>query len=570
VSNPSKSSSGLIVPLLSVMMFLQFFTWGTWFSTLSAALSNYSLSAFTGAAYEAAPIAAIFAPLFLGLIADRYFASEKVMGMLMLIGGVLMLFITGVADSAAAFATESAEKLKALNLPAKEFDEKFKALQLADNSSAKLLVWLILGHLLCYMPTLGLGNTIAFTHIKNQEQFPKIRVWGTIGWIAAGLFVGIQGWSSEFKIFSLCAYSSLVLGVFCFFLPNTPPPLKGKPMDIRSLFMVDAFKLMANWNFFVFAVCSTLVCVPLAFYYGSTGSYLAHTGFVQSGSTMTIGQMSEIFFMLLIPFFFRKLGVKNMILVGIAAWVIRYILFAYGAPAQVTWMLLAGVVLHGVCYDFFFVTGFIYTDKKAPTEIRGQAQGLLVFLTQGVGMFFGYRIMAGGNLFGLPLNLTFGQYGEQVSRSDAYSESLKTVRGITDVVERLPLQELRDVGERQGLEVAATTSKEQLVTLFSNQSQFMEKAFVDIKSLAGAQGFDVSKVTNKDELVSLLSDKPSFLESLSMMFSQKLPQDLNPELLADTMAQWKNFWISPAIMAAIVFVVFAVAFWDRTKATPEE
>ncbi|MDP1560028.1 MAG: MFS transporter [Pirellulaceae bacterium] len=496
MSNPSKSSSGLIVPLLSIMMFLQFFTWGTWFSTLNAALSNYSLSAFTGAAYEAAPIAAIFAPLFLGLIADRFFASEKVMGVLMLIGGVLMLFLPGVAESAATLANELAQELKAKNYSAEEFAKEFEAKQLAENYSANLMVWLIMGHLLCYMPTLGLGNTIAFTHIKNQEQFPKVRVWGTIGWIAAGLFVGIQGWSLEFKIFTLCAYSSLALGVFCFFLPNTPPPLKGQPMDIRSLFMVDAFKLMANWNFFVFALCSTLVCVPLAFYYGKTGNYLAHTGFVQSASTMTIGQMSEIFFMLLIPFFFRKLGVKNMILVGIAAWVVRYVLFAYGAPAQVTWMLLAGVVLHGVCYDFFFVTGFIYTDKKAPTAIRGQAQALLVFLTQGVGMFFGYRIMAGGNFFGLPLNLTFGQYGEQVTRNDAYSEALKTARGAVDT--------------------------------------------------------------------------PSFLESLSMMFSKSLPDTLDPELLSSTMNQWKNFWISPAIMAAIVLVVFAVAFWDRTKATPEE
>jgi MFS family permease len=267
-------------------------------------------------------------------------------------------------------------------------------------------------------------------------------------------------------------------------------------MDVRSLLMVDAFKLMADRNFFVFAVCSLLVCVPLAFYYGSTANYLAHTGFVQPGATMTIGQMSEIFFMLLIPFFFRKLGVKNMILVGIAAWVLRYVLFAFGAPAQVTWMLLAGVVLHGICYDFFFVTGFIYTDKKAPPAIRGQAQGLLVFLTQGIGMFFGYRIMAGGSLFGLPLNLTFGQYGQQVSRSDAYSDALKVARGNVE--------------------------------------------------------------------------DPGFLESLTMMFSQSLPANLDQELLNATMEQWKNFWLSPAIMAGIVLVLFAIAFWDRSRTAPSE
>jgi hypothetical protein len=260
--------------------------------------------------------------------------------------------------------------------------------------------------------------------------------------------------------------------------------------------MLDAFKLMADRNFLVFAICSMLVSVPLAFYYGSTSGFLTHTGFSEAAATMTLGQMSEIFFMLLIPFFFRSLGVKNMILVGIAAWVIRYLLFAMGAPNQVTWMLLLGVILHGICYDFFFVTGFIYTDKKAPREIRGQAQSLLVFLTQGIGMFFGYRIMAGGNLFGvIPLNLTFGQYGEQVTRAEEFSQA---------------------VGALQGKQAEV-----------------------------------------------------SFLESLTMMFSKGLPAGLDPELLGKTMQQWQNFWISPAIMAAIVFLIFALAFWDRSKDQPD-
>ena len=246
-------------------------------------------------------------------------------------------------------------------------------------------------------------------------------MWGTIGWIAAGLLIGITGWDRQFTIFWLGAGSSILLGLYCFTLPATPPPLAGKPLDLRSLFMVDAFKLLLNWNFFVFAICSTLVCVPLAFYYGSTSQFLGQSGFAASGATMTLGQMSEIIFMLLIPFFFRKLGVKIMILVGISCWVLRYLLFSVGAADQTTWMLLMAIVLHGVCYDFFFVTGFMYTDQKAPKEIRGQAQSLLVFLTQGIGMFFGYRIMAGGSLFGIPLNLTFGKYGEQVSSSASYN-----------------------------------------------------------------------------------------------------------------------------------------------------
>ncbi len=386
-----------IVPRLSIMMFLQFFAWGTWFSTLNAALDFAKLTDFIGGAYASAPIAAILAPLFLGLIADRFFSSERVMGVLMLIGGAILLVIPSVAAKGV--------------------------------ESGPTVVWLILAHLLCYMPTLGLGNTIAFTHIPSQDQFPKIRVWGTIGWIAAGLLVGGMGWSSSFNIFWAGGISSILLGIFSFMLPHTPPPLKGKPMDLRSLFMLDAFKLLTDWNFLVFAICSTLICVPLAYYYGMTGSYLTQTGFGAAAATMTIGQMSEIFFMLLIPFFFRRLGLKIMILVGMAAWVVRYALFSSSAPDQVTWMILLAVALHGICYDFFFVTGFMYTDQKAPKAIRGQAQSLLVFLTQGIGMFFGYKIMAAGSFLGIPLNLTVGKYGEQVTKAQEYTEALKNAAG---------------------------------------------------------------------------------------------------------------------------------------------
>ncbi len=452
-----------MVPRLSIMMFLQFFAWGAWFATLGAALSSNQLGKFIGAAYESAPIAAIFAPLFLGLVADRLFSSEKVMGTLMLVGGGIMFAIPGVASQ--------------------------------GESAGGLIVWLILGHLLCYMPTLGLGNTIAFTHIPSQQDFPRIRVWGTIGWIAAGLLVGAMGWSNDFKIFWLGAICSVLLGVYCFTLPNTPPPLRGKPMDLRSLLMLDAFKLLADPNFLVFAVCSTLICVPLAYYYGMTSTFLNHTGFAQSAATMTIGQMSEIFFMLLIPFFFRRLGLKMMIMVGMGCWVVRYALFAFGAPDQVTWMLLLAIALHGICYDFFFVTGFMYTDQKAPEAIRGQAQGLLVFLTQGIGMFFGYRIMAAGSLFGIPLNFTIGKYGEQVTSSDAYMASLQAARG-----------EAAPVG---------------------------------------------------------------FFETFTKMFSRDLPAGVDPELLSSTMNQWKNFWLFPSIMAGIVLVLFAVAFWDRAKTESE-
>lgn len=340
---------------LSIMMFLQFFTWGAWFATLGSVLTQAGQSGIIGDAYGAAPIAAIIAPLFLGLVADRFFPSQVVMGILFLIGAALMLAIPGAIE--------------------------------ANNPG--LVKYLILGHLLCYMPTLGLGNTISFSNLE-RDQFPKVRVWGTIGWIAAGLTGGFLAWSASVNLFWMAGISSAILGVFCFLLPNTPPPAKGEPINLRSLLMADAFKMLTKPAFLVFMICSTLICIPLAYYYAYTSPYLSAAGFSQPASSMTIGQMSEIIFMLMIPFFFRKLGVKWMILIGMLMWVARYLLFAFGAPDQVAWMLFAGIALHGICYDFFFVTGFMYTDAKAPKAVSGQAQSMLVFFTQGVGMYIGY------------------------------------------------------------------------------------------------------------------------------------------------------------------------------------
>ena len=387
-----------MITRLSVMMFLQFFVWGAWFATLAQCLSGNGFGDFVGGAYGSAPIAAIFAPLFLGLIADRFFSSERVMGVLFLLGGAIMCFVPGVAAKGA--------------------------------DSGGLLVWLFIAHMMCYMPTLGLGNTVAFSHIPDQNLFPRIRVWGTIGWIVAGLFIGIQGWSADLNMFWVAGIASFVLGFYSFTLPHTPPPAKGKPFDIRALLMLDAFKLLAKPGFFIFILCSTLICIPLAYYYGVCSQYLETTGFKAAAASMTIGQMSEIFFMLLIPFFFRKLGVKWMIIVGMLAWVVRYALFAYGAPNQVLWMIFLGIALHGICYDFFFVTGFMYADKVADKEIRGQTQSLLVFFTQGIGMYFGYMIAfahkgAAPILFGKGKELL----GKGVPDYDSLSKAIKEVRG---------------------------------------------------------------------------------------------------------------------------------------------
>jgi len=454
-----------VLPRLSVMMFLQFFAWGSWFATLALALSSNDLGDIIGGAYESAPIAAIFAPLFLGLIADRLFPSEKVMGVLLLIGG-------GVMCGIAVLSAQGAEK-------------------------GGMVVWLMILYMLCYMPTLGLSNTITFTHLE-QEQFPKARVWGTIGWIVAGLVVGVGGWSASLNIFWIGAISSLILGAYCFTLPNTPPPSKGEPLDVRSLLMLDAFKLLKDPAFLVFAVCSTLICIPLAYYYGQTSAYLGAAGYTQAGSFMTIGQMSEIIFMILVPFFFRQLGVKVMLLVGMGCWVLRYILFSFGAPDQVTWMILLAVALHGICYDFFFVTGFIYTDKKAPPAVRSQAQSLLVFLTQGLGMFFGFRMAFGGTFpfTSIKLPNTIGSYG------------------------------------------AAPETQQQLV----------------------------------DHLKELRTGEPdaSFIESMLGMFHKGYPAGVDQELVNQTMNGWKDYWFFPAGMAAVIFVIFAIGFWDKVDRGVDE
>jgi len=344
---------------LSVMMFLQFFVWGAWFVTLYQVLIANDMAGIIGDSYSTAPVAAMIAPLFLGLVADRFFPSERVMGALLLVGGALMLFVpSAVADG---------------------------------NSS--LVFWLFTGHMLCYMPTLGLGNTIVFSNLP-QEVFPKVRVWGTIGWIVAGLVAGFLGWSASVNLFWMAGISSVVLGVYSFTLPHTPAPSAGQPINMRGLLMLDAFKMLTKPSFFVFMLCSLLICIPLGYYYANTSGFLSNMGFEQPASAMSVGQMSEIIFMLLMPFFFRKLGVKWMILIGMLAWVMRYVLFAMGAPDQVVWMLFAGIALHGICYDFFFVTGFIYADRAAPKAIRGQVQSMLVFFTQGVGMFIGFKVAA--------------------------------------------------------------------------------------------------------------------------------------------------------------------------------
>ena len=362
--------------LLSAMMFLQFFIWGAWYVTIGNFMTANSMASYVHWPYTVNPIAAIVSPFFLGLIADRYFATEKVLGVLHLLGGVVMLMV--------------------------------------PQSTGNVVVFILLLALynLCYMPTLGLVNTLAFHHIDDQEkQFPLIRVFGTLGWIVAGLFIGfvLSRFTNDLPDrTALPLYAtggaSLIMGVFSFFLPHTPPPGKGEKVSVRSIIGVDAFKALQSRPFWVFLISSFLICIPLAAYYAYAPVF-ASSAIYEAGvqnfftmllpnpsSLMTLGQMSEVLFMLVMPLFFVRLGVKWMLVAGMSAWVLRYALFALAAPASIFWMIAVGILLHGICYDFFFVTGQIYVDKKSTPAIRGQAQGLLVLVTYGLGMFIGAQV----------------------------------------------------------------------------------------------------------------------------------------------------------------------------------
>jgi nucleoside transporter len=369
---------------LSTMMFLQFFIWGAWYTTIAVYMTHHGMETLTFWPYTVNPIAAIVAPFFLGLVADRYFATEKVLGVLHLLGGVVM------------FAVPSA------------------------TGAPTVFIGLLLLYNLCYMPTLGLANSLAFHHIQSQEkQFPLIRVFGTIGWIVAGLFISLVlgaliGGVPERTAWPIytTAGASVLLGLYSFTLPHTPPPGVGQRVSLRSILGLDALAQLGDRSFYIFIAASLLLCIPLAAYYNFTQLFLGDAGVTKIAATQSLGQMSEVIFMLLMPLMFVRLGVKRMLMLGMAAWVLRYGLFAIAAPGAVFWLIAIGILLHGVCYDFFFVTGQIYVDKKSTAAVRGQAQGFLVLVTYGIGMLIGAQVAGRvyNGFLGSAASLTLGQW----------------------------------------------------------------------------------------------------------------------------------------------------------------
>ncbi|HTV00122.1 MAG TPA: nucleoside permease [Luteitalea sp.] len=340
---------------LSILMFLEYFVWGTWYVTMGPYL-NETLK-FSGAqiglAYGATALAAIVSPFFVGMVADRFFATEKIMAVLHLIGAVLLFYVTTLADFSSFYPV-------------------------------------LLIYTLCYMPTLALANSLSFRQMTDPgKEFPGVRVLGTIGWIVAGVVISILGFGKTAGMFQTAAVASALLGLYSFALPHTPPLKTGGALTMRDILGLDALALMKERSFAIFVLGSFLICIPLQFYYGLAGTFLSEIGVANVESKMTLGQVSEIGFMLLMPFFFVRLGVKWMLIVGMIAWTLRYTLFAMGDAGAGMWMLYIGILLHGICYDFFFVTGQIYMDKKAPPQLRGAAQGFIAFVTLGLGMFIG-------------------------------------------------------------------------------------------------------------------------------------------------------------------------------------
>ena len=352
---------------LSLMMFLEFFVWGSWYVTMGTFLGAniQAKDQDISLAFSTQSLGAILAPFLVGLIADRYFQAQKILGSIHLVGAVMLYGLHQAVDFSAFFP-------------------------------------ILLGYMILFMPTLALVNSISFNQMAQPEkEFSGVRIWGTIGWIAAGILISTLAWDSQEGLregllqntWKLAAAASLLLGIYSFTLPGTPPQAKSNaPFQLKEVLGLDALRLLTHRNYAIFFLSSILICIPLAFYYQNASPFLTELGVENSTGKMALGQVSEVLFLVALPFFFTRFGLKKTLAVAMLAWVIRYLFFAFGDTGSGTWMLLAGIILHGICYDFFFVSGQIYTDAHAGKKYKSAAQGLITLATYGIGMGFGFWV----------------------------------------------------------------------------------------------------------------------------------------------------------------------------------
>jgi nucleoside transporter len=340
---------------LSLMMFLNYVIWGSWYVTIGTYLTatlKFSGTE-TGMVFGTTALASMISPFFIGLVADRFFASERVLAVLHLLGAFLLYFVTRTTTFGSVYA-------------------------------------IMFAYCLCYFPTISLTNSLALQHIGDPgRDFPLIRVFATLGWIVIGVLIGHLGIEASHVPFLIAAGASVVMAGFCLTLPHTPPPNRGQEITARRILGLDALVMLKDPSFLIFVIASILACIPLTFYFSFTNAYLNDVHVLNSAGKMTLGQVSEVGMMLMMPFIFKRVTVKGILVLGLVAWTVRYALLAFGDPGPGMWMFYIAILLHGVCYDFFFMTGQLFTDMQAPPNLRGAAQGLIIFLTYGVGMFIG-------------------------------------------------------------------------------------------------------------------------------------------------------------------------------------
>ncbi len=502
-----EQARGAVGSKLAAMMFLQFFVWGAWYVTLGNFMFTSGMAGSIGDAYTVSPIAALISPFFLGMFADRFFSTQRILGVMHLCGAVALAAAGWVGSR--------------------------------PEASPGLFVGLLLVHMLCYMPTLGLVNTLSFHHMKDPaREFPRIRLFGTVGWIVSNVVVSrVLHADNEALPLYIGAGGAVILGLFSFALPNTPPPSKGKRVRVRDVLGLEALSLLRHPSFVVFLVASMLICIPLAGYYAFAQVFVKQTGFRDPAFTMSFGQVSEVVFMLVMPLCFARLGVKWMLVVGMGAWVLRYALFAGADDAMAAWMVLGGILLHGVCYDFFFVTGQVYVDRKAPARIRGQAQGFLVLATLGIGLG------VGAQLFGALVKANTPQdAGVHVATGDALREVGEAIRrgdrpAAQVLAARLDEQEDIVAKLRSALELAKETGSDAI------------KAEEDLATATAIHAALVDFASAGDPTISgaTKASRTAYMKSTA----------------------WPRIWLIPAIAAGVVMLGFAALFRDReAESTP--